>query len=168
MVSLNFNDFYFFLSPVLLLTGLWLCFFKLNTNSTNQNNNKSISNINVLKLNSNSTFVGFYYTVLLLNFLNLYTIHGKVFIVWYNHFYLSNFTLNLLYLFTLISLSLFTLLKVTTKKTNLFKSIDYLFSINNVVLLLPYLFFSNTVFNFLFLLELVSVVLLYKLVSSKI
>ena len=168
MVSLNFNDFYFFLSPVLLLTGLWLCFFKLNTNSTNQNNNKNVLNINVLKINSNNTFVGFYYTILLLNFLNLYTIHGKVFIVWYNHFYLNNFTLNLLYLFTFISLSLFTLLKVTTKKTNLFKSIDYLFSVNNIVLLLPYLFFSNTVFNFLFLLELISVVLLYKLVSSKI
>jgi len=168
LVSLNFNDFYFFLSPILLLIGLWLCFFKLNTNSINQNNSKNLSNVNIIKLNSNNTFVGFYYMILLLNFLNLYTIHGKVFIAWYNHFFLSNFTINLLYLFTCISISLFILLNVTTKNANLFKSIDYLFSVNNIVLLLPYLFFSNTIFNFLFLLELISVILLYKLVSSKI
>lgn len=101
-------------------------------------------------------------------YFSVYTFHGRNDLVWFNHFNINNFTVNLLYLFLIIGFSMFFILIAVTKKTNLVKSIDYLFSINNLVILLPYLFFVNTVFTFLFLLELISAILLYKLVSSKI
>lgn len=101
-------------------------------------------------------------------YISIYTIKGKNEIVWFSHFNLNNLTTNLLYLFLFISFSTFFILKAITKKTNLIKSVDYIFSINNLIILSPYLFFVNTVFTFLFLLELVSVILLYKLISSKI
>jgi len=100
--------------------------------------------------------------------MSIYILRGKNETVWFNHFSLNNFTTNLLYLFIFVSFSIFFVLDSITKKTNLIKSIDYIFSINNLIILLPYLFFVHTVFTFLFLLELVSVVLLYKLISSKI
>ena len=167
MVSLTFNDFYFFLSPILLLLFLWVYFFKLNTNLQKVNKNNTVC-INILKINPNTTFVNFYLLLLVLIFIGSYTVHGKNNIVWFNHFNLNNFTVNLLFMFLFISFTTFFIINIVTKKTNLVKSIDYLFSINNLVVLLPYLFFVNTVFTFLFLLELVSVVLLYKLISSKI
>lgn len=75
----------------------------------------------------------------------------------------------MLFLFILVSLTTFFMLRgTTTNKTNLTKSIDYLFSVNNLILIFPYLFFVNTVFTFIFLLELISVILFYKLISSKI
>lgn len=167
LVSLNFNDFYLLLNPLLLVSFLWFFFFKLNTIiiKSTQNN---ILYLDTLKINSNSTFVSFYlYTVTLMYF-GVYTFHGRNDLVWFNHFNINNFTINLLYLFLTTGFGMFFILTAVTKKTNLVKSIDYLFSINNLVILLPYLFFVNTVFTFLFLLELVSAILLYKLVSSKI
>ena len=167
MVSLTFNDFYFFLVPIILLSFLWVYFFKLNINLQKVGKNNTLS-INILKINPNTTFVNFYLVLLVLIFINCYTTHGKNDIIWFNHFNLNNFTINLLWFFVFISFTTFFLISVVTKKTNLIKSVDYIFCINNLVILLPYLFFVNTVFTFLFLLELVSVVLLYKLISSKI
>ena len=166
MVSLAFNDFYFFLNTIILLSFLWLFFFKLNTNLQKITN--SISTIGILKINPNGTLINFYLFLVLYIYMNVYTIRGKNDIVWFSHFNLNNFTTNLFYLFTFISFTIYFILKTTTTKANLVKSIDYIFAINNLILLLPYLFFVNTVFTFLFLLELVSVILLYKLISSKI
>jgi hypothetical protein len=167
LISLTFNDFYFFLSPILLLLFLWIYFFKLNTNlqKTSRSNTTCIS---TLKINPNITFVNFYLFLLILFFFGSYTIHGKNDVIWFNHFNLNNFTINLLYMFMFISFTTFFIINAVTKKANLIKSVDYIFSINNLVILLPYLFFVNTIFSFLFLLELVSVTLLYKLISSKI
>lgn len=168
MVTLVFNDFYFFLNPILLLTFLWFFFFKLNTNLqkfTHVNNTPC----NLLKINPNTTLTNFYFFLVVIVIFCIYLTRGKNDVVWFNHFNINNFTLNMLYLFIFIGFTVFFLLKnTTTNKTNLTKSIDYIFSINNLVILLPYLFFVNTIFTFLFLLELISVILLYKLISSKI
>lgn len=167
MVLFNYNDYFFFLNPTLLVFYLWLFFFKVNSTLqkvTHSNSNK----INSIKVNSIGSFINFYLLLILLTYFNMYTLHGRNDIVWFNHFNLSNFTLNLFYLFLFISFTTFFLLKAVFKKTNLLKSIDYLFSLNNLTLLLPYLFFVNTTFTFLFLLELISTILLYKLISSKI
>ena len=167
MVSLHYNDFYFFLSPTLLLCFLWLFFLKINSN-TIKSVKTSISQISVLKTNPNNTFVGYYIYLLFLNFFFLFTLHGCVLFVLHNHFNLSNYTVYMLYIFIIIGLLCFFLLNCLTTKTSLVKSVDYLFSINNVTIILPYLFFVNTTFTFLFLLELVSTVILYNLISSKI
>lgn len=167
MVSLYFNDFYFFLNTILLLVGLWVFFFKLNTNIS-KITVKNGTNINVLKLNSNSSFVSFYFYIIFFKLVDTYLIHGKNSFVWFNHFFLNNFNVFVLYTFIFFSFLVFFLLKNVTKKTNLTKSIDYLFSVNNLILLLPFIFFVNTVFTFLFFLETISVILFYKLISSKI
>ena len=155
------------LNPVLLLSFLWVFFFKINTTLQKTTSENSF-NVNSLKVNSNGVFVSFYITLIMFTFINIYTLHGKNTVVWFNHFSLNNFTSNLLYLFIFVSFTTFFLLKVTYRKTNLTKSLDYLFSINNLVILFPYLFFVNTLFTFLFLLELISVILFYKLISSKV
>jgi len=168
LVSLNFNDFYFLLSPFILLLFLWCFFFKINTTLQKTAPENSFE-VNTLKLNSNGVFVVFYIILIIYLYLNIYLLRGKNEVVWFNHFNLNNFTSNLLYLFLLVSFTTFFLLRATiTKKTNLVKSLDYLFSVNNLVVIFPYLFFVNTVFTFLFFLELVSAILFYKLISSKV
>lgn len=151
----------------MLLVGLWVFFFKLNTNTVKVTN-KNSSNVNLITTNSKNSFLGFYYFLVFYKILDIYTIHGKNSLVWFNHFHLNNFTINLLYFIALFGFILFFLLNSIIGKSNLIKSVDYIFSIKNLVLLIPYLFFINTIFTFLFLLELISVVLLYKLLSSKI
>jgi hypothetical protein len=60
------------------------------------------------------------------------------------------------------------LLKQVSKKKKIIKSLDFLLSISTLIFLLPYLFCVNTIFTFLFFLELLSTILFYKLLSSKI
>jgi len=146
---------------------LWIFFFKINSSMIKIGSGE-ITNVSIVKTNSNTTFVGFYLFVVILTFFGIYTLHGKNGLFWFDHFNLNNFTVNLLYLFTLVSFSTFFLLSCITKKSNFTKSIDYLFSINNLIVIFPYLFFVITIVTFLFLLELVSALLLYKLISSKI
>lgn len=155
------------MNTILLLTGLWFFFFKLNVNLV-KITAKNGSNLETLKINSNSSFTSFYLYIVFYKLIDTYLTHGKNSLVWFNHFNINNFTVFVLYTFIIFSFFIFYLLKNVTKKTNLTKSIDYLFSINNLILLLPYLFFVNTVFTFLFFLETISVILFYKLISSKI
>jgi NADH:ubiquinone oxidoreductase subunit 2 (subunit N) len=167
LALLSFNDFYFFLNTLLLVFGLWLFFFRLNSNMLKITSSNG-TNINNIKVNSNSAFINLYYYLIFYKLIDVYTIHGKNTNVWFNHFNLNNFTVSLQYTYIILGLLLFFLLKYSCKKTNFNKSVDYLFAINNLVLLLPYLFFTNNVFIFLFYIETVSVILFYKLVSSKI
>ncbi len=76
LVSLNFNDFYCFLNTFVLLFGLWLFFFKLNT-SFLKITSKNSTNINPIKLSNNSTFLNFYYYLVFYKLIDIYTIHGK-------------------------------------------------------------------------------------------
>ena len=167
MVSLNFNDFYFFLNPILSLVVMWLFFFKINSNFYNIRT-EFYTNINVIKTTSNKPFICIYYKFIIYSIIFIYTLHGKNLIVWFNHFTLTNFTINMFWVFNIVSLGLFFLLNLLTNKNNIYKNIDYLFSLNNLIIFLPFLFCVNTLFTFLFMLELISVILLYKLISSKI
>ena len=146
---------------------MWVLFFKLNSSFIKIVKEK-ILNVNILKLNSNNLFLEYYWYLIFFNLIFMYTLKGKNFVMWFNHFNFNNFGLNLLFCFLLLSCTVYLLLKNSVKNHNLTKSIDYLFSINNLILILPYLFLINTVFTFLFLLELISVFLFYKLISSKI
>lgn len=150
-----------------MLCCLWGIFFKINNNFT-KNNTKFTKHVTTIKTNPNSTLVGFYLLVVGVNLLYIYTTRGRGATLIYNHISVNNYTLSMLYAFSYICLLCFFLLKNTTKKTNLICGSDYLFSIINLVLILPYLFFVNTIFTFLFLLELISTIIFYKLVSSKI
>ena len=144
-----------------------LFFFKINTTVQKVSLGNGF-NLNCLKVNSNGVFISYYILLILYLTLNVYLLRGKNDTALFNHFNLSNFTFNLLYLFILVGFSTFFLLKVVFKKTNLLKSLDYLFSLNNLIILFPYLFFVNTLFSFLFFLELMSAILFYKLLSSKV
>ena len=146
---------------------LWVFFFKANNTLTKVTQNNVI-NLKIIKINSNTIFTYFYLFLLIFTHFSVYTLHGKNDLFWFSHFNVNNFTLNLFYSFFFIGFALFFLLRCTVKKTNLTKSIDYIFSINNLIILLPYLFCVNTIFTFLFVIELISAILLYKLISSKI
>ena len=164
MVLLSFSDIYFFITPILLLIFTWLVFFKLNISC----NYSSNTNICTLKTNSNAVFINISLYNILLFYTCFYFIRGTNSTTWFNHFNINNFTLSVVYLFIFVSYFLYFLLLSLSKKSNVFKSIDYLFSISNLIVILPCLFLVNTIFTFLFLLELISVILLFKLISSKI
>lgn len=56
LVTINFNDFYIFINPTILLVGLWWFFFKTNTVLV-KTATKNITNFSIIKINSNVVFV---------------------------------------------------------------------------------------------------------------
>jgi len=62
----------------------------------------------------------------------------------------------------------FTLINtIVQTRGDLIQPLDFIFSIINIIIISPHLFYTNTVFCFLFFLEIISLLLLYKLLSSR-
>ena len=167
MISLTFNHLYVMLVPLITLTFVWVLFFKTNSNNKNIDNSTTNTHVSVVVANANTSFVYYYYYLVTLNLVSGFLLHGRSETIWFNHFQLNNFHLCVSYLFFFVSLSLFWMLRTIIYKNQLVKSTDYLFSLINLVIFLPHLFWVNTLFTFLFVLEIISTLLLYKLISSK-
>ena len=161
-----FNDIFFLIVPITIIHYFYLFFFKLNTNKVViQKNSINIKNIGSGVI---YTYVNFFLFVVLYNCLYFYTIKGSVSILWFNHITVNNLSIFLLYFFTFAGFLFYFLLKQIVFKNKIIKSLDFLLSVSGLIFLLPYLFCTSTVFTFLFFLELLSTILFYKLLSSKI
>jgi hypothetical protein len=150
-----------------IIYHLYSFFFKINNNKTitNHKNNSNITNVSSGVI---YTFINFYLLITLYNFIYFFILKGSVTIIWFNHITINNLFIFLLYFFTIVGFLFYFLLKQVSLKKKIVKSLDFLLSISNLIFLLPYLFCVNTIFTFLFFLELLSTILFYKLLSSKI
>ena len=145
---------------------IWLFFFNINIKkTTNEAYNGKITN--KLKINANENLSNVYIFTIKLLIIYFMTFHGRNEIILFNHFNINNFSVKNLILFLVVNYFVFFLIK-SIKQHNLHKSVDYYFAISNVLLYTPFLFIVNTTFTFLFVLETISILILYKLVSSKI
>ena len=156
--------------PLITLGYTWVFFFKTNNNTVRAECLDKTTHSNVVGLGTNNylIYTRFYMYLILLQILNLFLIRGKNLVLWFEHLILTNFVINVIVVFFYLSFFLCLLLVSAIKKNNLTRGVDYLFALTNLTILLPYIFFSGTTFTFLFTVEVLSSVLLYKLVSSQI
>jgi hypothetical protein len=163
-----FSNFFLILPIFIIIFYSWFFFLKNNFSyirlapSYSDNLTKS----NVLKKYNGNLFINFSLVIFFFYFFHYFYLKGFVQSFWLNHNYINNFNLNLslLIIFLLIiSYSIF----LSTKYQNLIVNNDYYFSLLNISILLPYLFLTNSLFNFLFILEVISILIFYKFVVSK-
>ena len=164
--TIYFNFICFFPQPIISLIFLYVIFLKVNV--TKIEVKKNIVTPTILKTTTNNTIVNIYKIFGIYCILVLWVLHGKVNNICYNHFLVNNFCFCNLQMFVFVSFSTYFFLKVVDRFNNLSKSTDFNLSVINLFLILPYLFFVNTLFTFLFFLELTSVTLFYKLTSSNV
>ena len=143
----------------------FLFFFKTNNNKILINNKNPVNGIGGGVLH---THINFFMFVILYNSIYIFTMKGSVTELWFNHLVINNFSISILYSFKIIGFIFYFLLKQVSKKKNIIKSISFLLGVNNLIFLLPYMFCVSTVFTLLFILELLSTILFYKLLSSKV
>lgn len=163
----NFNNFYFLLPYFYFFIFIWLIFFKINKTLKLKNFKKDLYfNINILKKQHFKIFININFFVLLNLLMFLYILKGENFNFWWNHLIIQNFNLYLIYTIYFINLTmLFILSSISYNKINY--SNDYFFSLINLSILLPLIFLSNNIFSFIFILELTTNIIFYKLVVSK-
>lgn len=167
MLFYNFNNFYFLLPFFYFFFLVWLFFFKINKTQKLKNFKKDLYfNINILKKQHFKIYININFFVLLNLIFFLYILKGENFYFWWNHLSIKNFNLYLIYTIQLINLIMLVIISVINlSKINY--SNDYFFSLINITILLPLIFLSNNIFSFIFILELVTSIIFYKLVVSK-
>lgn len=168
LLRLLISDYQFFLPIILNMFIIWNIFFKNNLSFINKKNNwdKSISIKNII-IKQNPTFLIKLSIILnILQFIYLYSYNGFNTTFWWSHFKLNNY---LLYIYIIIILFNLLFLFISDKhvKLNNKYSIDYIFSILNITLLIPIIFITNTLFTFFFFIELASCCIFYNFILSK-
>ena len=169
MKSVIYTDFFFFLPLFMSFFYYWLLFFRFsffsilnkklyNETITTSSSNYSLTNVFLNKLNFIFLFSFFLY-------FSVYAGYEDNF--WWNHFYVSNFNINLISLFFFIFSLFFFFISFFFKVIENVKN-DYFFSLLLLVTFSVYIYLSNTFFTFLFLLECVSTTIFFKFISSKV
>ena len=102
----------------------------------------------------------------ILLYMNFFFIRGVEDTFFWNHIIITNRNLALINLF-LILINLFNLLSNTLCSNNINYNNDFFFAIANVSIYLIILYYTNTIFSFIFLLEVISITIFYKFIMSK-
>lgn len=168
MLNFIFSNCFFLISYIIFFISIWISFIKNNFYYVRINPGSSdiLKNSNFLKkINYN------FYTIFFIYIYTNYIIYNNFFkfdffINWFNHFKLNNFILNLIFIIIIINCLVFFLIKLYKNK-NINFNIDYFFALFNLSLFIPLMYISNTIYTFIFMLEINSILILYKFAVSK-
>lgn len=169
LLKLLISDYIFLIPIAINLIIYWSIFFKSNLSLINKKNtwDKSISIKNVI-LTQNPSFIIRLGIVLSLAFcIYLYTYKGYSTTFWWSHFKVNNYSLYM-YSITILFNIYFMYISDKHLKLNNSYSIDFIFAVINIMLFIPLIFLSNTLFTFFFVIELVSCCIFYKFIVGKI
>lgn len=164
----NFNDFYLIGFVNLIILYIWGFFFLCNSFFLKKNFfSYKITNINVIKQKYSGMTLLFFKNIFLLKICLIFFVHGKHSLLLNNHLYINNFNMNYIYLFYIFSFFLI-IFKISLYQSKINLNKDYIFSIINLIILLPFLLLVNSMFTFIFFFEIISCLLFYNLLSSRI
>lgn len=169
MLTFYYNIWLGVFSSICFLTAIWkifinnnFFFYRLRPTSVDL-----IKLTNPFKKLRYTVFLKWMLGVIILLIISTYMFQYSSFVFFWNHMSCTNFKywlfflLVVLNLIVVIYLRLFSYNKVPT-------NIDFFFSIANLTAVLPLLYYVNTFYSFIFFIELISTVIFYKFVVSKI
>lgn len=125
-----------------------------------------LKNSNFLKKLNCSFFTNFFICLVIYFYVFVYFLKIDFIFFWFNHLKLNNFLLNIFYVIFFINYIVLNTIKFYKNK-NINFNIDYFFAIFNLCVFIPIIYISNTMYTFIFLLEVNSILILYKFSVSK-
>ena len=168
MLNLFFID-YFIIMPFFIFFSFFWVFFLRNNFFSVRINPKStdiLKNSKFLKKIHYNFLMNWVYTNFIPFILFFFVVKLDFNVFWFNHLKINNLNLNLIFIIILIIFFLFNLIRFL-KNSNLNYNIDYFSSLINLSIFIPLIFLSNNMYTFLFLLELNSLLILYKFTVSR-
>jgi len=132
----------------------------------NANSNEVLKNSNVLKKFHFKIFLNFILLIITLLVFSVFFYSGVSETFWWSHLFINNFNHQILILVLFLSL-LLNLLILNINATSNVNNADYYFSILNLSIIIPVFFLSNSLYNFIFFLEMVSILIFYKFSVSR-
>ena len=165
-LNLLFN-FLFFIPFLTIYFYILIFFFKISTVFSKNFIKDKLRNLGGIKSFFFQNYINI--NILTITYICIYLFLNKGFNsnLFFKNIYVNNFNLFMvLMLFMLIILIIYIFKNLFFQKINYPK--EYFFSILNIIVISPILFFTNNLFSFIFLLELLSVLIFFKLTVSKI
>ena len=169
MLQFGILDFFFIAPYFLAIIFLINLYFQFNTASffvKGSTIDKKFVKSQVSKKNNNIVFVRIILALLVLMLLQVLVYHGFCSTFWCNHFIINNFIVKYLIFFLKLNLFIFFLIYCLMLSRVSF-SIDYLYSIVNILIVSPILFLSNNFFVFYFILEFIVCLTFFKFAVSR-
>lgn len=168
MLNFNFVNALFLAPFINIFIFIWFFFVKNNFYYVriSPGSQDVLKNSNFLKKLNYSFFLNFFIFLFFYFFIFLFVSKYDFILTWFLHLKLNNFLINLIFLVFLINIFLLNIIKYYKNK-NINFNIDYFFALFNICLFIPIMYLSNTVFTFIFLLEIISILILYKFSVSK-
>lgn len=168
LVALYYGDYCYIVPYLIFFIMIWLFFIRSNFMNTRvrASSKDNLTPSTVIKKQHYSVFINWSLIHLCLLYICIYSTKGVSKTFLWNQFYLSNFVLNITNLILLLLILMFMLFKTLTNN-NVNYSTDFFFSILNVTIFLSLIFYTNTIFSFIFILELNSISIFYKFVTSR-
>lgn len=119
-----------------------------------------------LKKNFFNSYINLNIIIITYLLLNIFFLKGYSLEFFYSNLIISNFNLSIIIFTFIINLNVLYIYKsLFLQKINYAN--DYFFSILNLTLFLPIIFFSNNIYSFIFFLEFLGMLVFYKLIVSK-
>lgn len=168
--NLLFLEYYTIIPILISMYFIWLVFLKLNiTNNefylgfgfSNSSKVDSIKNNN-----TNIFYINYFILFILYGFFYTHFLKGFEFNFFFDHFLYSNYSLKLFIFFIFMQFLIYFFLN-SFKFSKINYTTDYYFSLILLLYLLPFLFFLQNMFIFIFFIELISCTIFYKLIASR-
>lgn len=168
LMSIFYREYCYIVPYILVFINIWTFFIKSNFLNVNikPNAKDKIKPTNVIKKPHYSIFINWISVQFGLLFLNLFLIKGYSTTFLWNNFYLNNFNTYMVQI-TIILIYVLLIFSKTLVTNNINYNTDFFFSLSNTILFLILLSQANNLFCFIFILELNSITIFYKFVSSK-
>lgn len=169
MLTLVYADFLFIFPFIIILTISWFIYFKFIFFSlkTNYIKKDTLVKHNQIKVKLFLGFNNFLTLLLCLLFSFFFTIKLVPTAFFWDNFYCSEFNISLLSIL-LVFLIIFFHYNSLLRSQKINVNIDFIFSLFNISIFYFFIFFSNNLLTFIFFLELISYLIFFKFLSSKI
>lgn len=125
-----------------------------------------IKTTDVIKKFNYHTYLYWNDTQLFLMLIGFFSYRGFTVSYLWNQFEINNFNNNIIIVIATVLIVLIVLFKALISN-NISYNIDFFFSISNIILFLTFIFYICNLFGFIFFLEINSLVVLYKFISSR-
>lgn len=147
---------------------IWFFFLKNNFFSLRINNSSLdiLKNSKILKKIHYNFFINWFLIIILNINIFMFFLKFDFCFFWYNHLKLNNFIYYILHFILYLNFIIFFFIKFY-KNLNINYNIDYFFSLFNIGLFIILIYYTNTLYSFLFILEIISVLILYKFSVSR-
>lgn len=163
-----FETYCYLVNIVLLFLNYWSFFFKNNFLYLKLRFNffEKFNKINFSKKLNFRIFLRFSLITSIFYFFSFFITKGSEFFFFWNHFHFTNFVLYLILFILMFNIIWLFILNLASKNL-IFITAEYIFSLSNIIGIIPLLFLSNTVYTLFFSLEGISCLLFYKFTVSK-